>query len=114
MEDLNSLYDNSIYPGIYGLTTYGFTALYESSIIITDTLNSSATISWIATGDTGDILFTYRTKSYSSISWGDWATTTDAIGIKSSYIVAECIQYAFIFLAPHWSDTDSVIVTSII
>ena len=104
-EDLSGLYDNTIYPGIYGLTQYGFTALYESELFTV-----SKDVAWIAVGDPGDILFTYRTKASYSVSWTDWVAPIDAIGNKTVAVIGENLQFAFIFLAPSWFDTDSVIV----
>lgn len=99
-----------IYTGIFGISRFGFSAYYKSG-----TLNfpsGSCTLTWVATGDARDIIFMYR--KLIDVMWSPWGDFTNAIGTHTKILVGENIQIVFMFNSTYWSDTDSVVITSIV
>ena len=93
----------------YDDSTYSPAAYYESRMRHNET---GHTITWTATGDAGDVKFSYRVGNDKD-SLSAWSSPVDAVGSGSETYGYEYFQYRFIFYSDAWSDTDSVVVNSI-
>ena len=58
-----------------------------------------------------DIVFTYRRLI--NDTWSNWEAFSDAIGTQTRTLSGESIQLVFMFNSTFWSDTDSILITSI-
>ena len=102
-------YNNFRYTGILGTSRLGFVAYYKSSTLSFP--SGSCTITWVGTGDMDDIVFTYRRLI--NDTWSNWEAFSDAIGTQTRTLSGESIQLVFMFNSTFWSDTDSILITSI-
>ena len=103
-------YDSFLYTGTLGTSRFGFLAYYHSSTL--NFTEGTCNISWIGIGDDDDdIFFTYR--RFANNAWLAWEELSGAVGTHTRTLTGETIQFVFMFNSTHWSDSDSVVVTSI-
>lgn len=103
-----TLYDSETYDD----STYSPTAYYQSRLHYN--INGFSTLTWTATGDANDIRLSYRVGNDID-TMSDWTTPSNAIGASQTQSIGyRYFQYRFIFYSTAWSDTDSVVVSSLV